>query len=71
MVFEIGKCYKHNTGMQIKILGEVTTHMRGKGLLAETYGSYVELYQVGTDEEAAVNWHLIPSEEFENNFGCA
>lgn len=68
MVFEIGKCYVHTTGMQMHIIGEVKTMMRGEGLLAETYGVDEELMQVGTLPENAVNWQEISLEEWMSNF---
>ncbi len=68
MVFEIGKCYRHTTGLQMHVIGEVETMARGKGLLAEQYGIGDELTQVGTLPENAVNWSEITIEEWENNF---
>ena len=68
MIFEIGKCYEHATGLQMHIIGEVATMMRGKGLLAEQYGNGNELTQVGTFPENAVNWNEIAMEKWESNF---
>lgn len=67
MVFEIGKCYRHTTGEELSIAGEVDTVMYGKCLLAES-NYKPNLIPVGRDESAAVNWTEISKEEWMKNF---
>ena len=65
MVFEIGKYYKHTTGVLMHVLCEEETTMYGKGLLAD--GGMVELFTVvGNTEDAAVNWVEIGVKEWED-----
>ena len=54
MVFEVGKCYKHESGKKIRIIGEVDTYFYGHCLIAETDNAV--LIPVGQTEEYAVNW---------------
>lgn len=62
MIFEVGKCYKHNSGKLMKIISEIDTMMYGKGLCAETDKG--DLQPVGIGEDYAVNWHEIPESEW-------
>lgn len=57
MVFEIGKSYKHTTGKEMTIIGELETKYWGFCLIGET--SDCELIPVGRDEESAINWSLV------------
>lgn len=66
MVFEIGKCYQHTTGSQIKIIGEVNSTLYGDSLMAEeSDGSF---RPVGKTEDNAANWREITEEEWMKNF---
>lgn len=67
MKFELGKCYRHTTGTEIKILGEVETMMYGKCFAAECNNS-TNLLPVGMDEYNAVNWIEINEEDWQKNF---
>ncbi len=66
MVFEVGKVYKHTTGIQIKILNEVDTTVHGKCLVAENVSG--DLFPVGSDESNAANFTEITEAEWMNNF---
>jgi hypothetical protein len=57
MRFEIGKFYKHTTGMCLSILCEQETMMYGKALLAEQTLVGQPFIAVGSDEDSAVNFH--------------
>lgn len=64
--FELGKCYQHSTGSQLKIVGEANTTLYGKCLVGET--SFGELTPVGKTEDHAVNYIEISEEEWMKNF---
>jgi hypothetical protein len=66
MKFEVGKCYQHNGGSQIKVIGEVNSTIYGNCLMAEH--SDGRFYPVGQTEDNAVNWHEITEEEWLKNF---
>jgi hypothetical protein len=68
MIFEIGKFYKHTTGLQFSILAEITTTMRGNGLVAETNNANEEITTVGKSEAAAENFTEISEDEWMKNF---
>jgi len=64
-LFEIGKYYKHHTGITVKILCEAETKMRGNTFIAEKSGSmYHELISVGNNIEYDVHWTEVTEEEF-------
>lgn len=67
MVFEIGKCYKHKTGEEIKVIGELETTLYGKALIAESGDSSL-FSAVGRTEDCSVNWTEITEEEWMKNF---
>jgi hypothetical protein len=67
MKFEIGKFYKHTTGQQIAIVGEVETTMYGRCLVAEC-SDKADLLPVGADESHAENYSEITKEEWMMNF---
>lgn len=67
MVFEIGKCYRHNGGEEISIIGELETTLYGKCLISESNRGW-NLKPVGRDEDAAENWKEITVEEWMQNF---
>ena len=62
MIFEVGKCYKHNSGKLMKIISEIDTMMYGKGLCAQTDNG--DLQVVGIGEDYAVNWHEVLESEW-------
>ena len=67
MVFEIGRFYRHTSGREMAILGEVETTMYRKCLVAESNRTG-NLLPVGKDESAADNWREISKEEWMQNF---
>ena len=54
MVFEVGKCYEHNNGMKMRIIGEMNTYYYGHCLIGET--DRATYTPVGQTEDNAVNW---------------
>lgn len=68
MSFEIGKCYRHTTGHEIKIVGLLNTTMYGVTLMAECVGTREEFMPVGSDESATQNYIEISNEEWMKNF---
>lgn len=66
--FEVGKFYKHNTGICFAILCEVETTLYGKTLIAEQACGGSNIIAVGQDESAAANFHEITKEEWMENF---
>ena len=67
MVFEVGKCYRHTTGEELQIVGQVDTTLYGNCLVAESSNSE-DLKPVGKDESATDNWVEITQEEWMKNF---
>ena len=54
MVFEVGKCYEHESGMKMRIIGEMNTYYYGHCLIGETDR---ETYMpVGQTKDNTVNW---------------
>lgn len=71
MRFEIGKCYRHTTGLEMKVIGELTTVMWGEPtLIAEQNAPFrmTELVPIGRDESSAVNWVEISEDEFMKSY---
>lgn len=68
MVFEIGKFYRHTTGLELAIVGEVETTLYGKCLVAESNEPSGNLVAVGRDESATQNFIEITKEEWMKNF---
>jgi len=69
MLFEIGKCYKHTTGIMLKIVCEAETTMWGNTLIAEEEGKYGHgLTTVGNNANCNDNWSEITEEEWMTNF---
>ena len=54
MIFEVGKCYEHTTGLKIRILVEADTCAYGHVLIGED--SYGRIVPIGTSEEATLNY---------------
>jgi hypothetical protein len=67
MIFEIGKFYKHRTGMMLSIVGRLNTTMFGDTLIAETDDN-VNFQAVGSTEAYAENYREISEEEWMKNF---
>ena len=53
-MFEIGKCYKHSSGQQMRIIGRLNTYFYGDALIGETDKG--EYKPVGDKEENFINW---------------
>ncbi len=68
MIFEIGKFYRHTTGIFMAIVGEVNTTMWGSTLIGESTHDSYGLMPVGRDEASAVNWEEITKEEWMEQF---
>jgi hypothetical protein len=66
MVFEIGKCYRHESGLELKIVGEAIPTLYGQCLVAE--GTDGNLHPVGMREENTLNFTEISEEEWMKNF---
>jgi hypothetical protein len=66
MIFEVGKYYKHTTGLSMQTLGNMMTTMWGLALIAEQ--SDGQIIAVGRDEDSSVNWIEISREEWLANF---
>ena len=54
MIFEVGKCYEHTTGLKVRILAEADTCAYGHVLIGED--SYGRIVPIGTGEEATLNY---------------
>lgn len=67
MVFEIGKYYRHSTGICASIICEANTTMWGKTLVAERSDKN-SLESFGGDEDAARGWEEITRDEWMLNF---
>jgi len=52
MKFEIGKFYRHTTGKDLAIIGELETSMYGFALIAETNDITESFMAVGREESA-------------------
>jgi hypothetical protein len=69
MTFEIGKCYRHTAGSEMKIIGEADSTLFGKTLIGENCGKETQMFTaVGRAEDHAVNWTEITEEEWMKNF---
>lgn len=62
MKFELGKCYKHESGSKYFICGIVNTEYHGICLVGEN--ELGELHPVGMEEANAENFKEISKEEF-------
>lgn len=65
--FKIGKYYRHTSGEEIRIVGEVFTDLYGRTLLAES-NRKPDLTPVGPSPHHAENWVEITREEWLKNF---
>jgi len=68
MLFEIGKCYEHITGVRMKILCEAETTQWGNTLIAEEGKHGHGLISVANDIDCNVNWTEITEDEWMTNF---
>ena len=59
MKFEIGKCYAHSSGEQMKIVGIVQSYIYGFCLIGEHIGNTERFFPIGVDEVNAMNWKEI------------
>ena len=66
MKFELGKCYEHTTGKQMKIVGVADTTLYGLGFVGETPEGTYSI--VGTSKENAINFVEISNEKWMQNF---
>ena len=66
-VFENGKCYKHTSGMMIKIVGRAKTTLYGDCLVAEQLDSR-DLKPVSDQEGAMDGWCVVDESEWDRNF---
>lgn len=64
MIFEVGKFYKHTSGVHVAIRGKVKTTMWGETLVGESTGDSYGLVPVGEDEASAINFVEITEEEW-------
>lgn len=64
MRFEVGKAYRHTTGLKMQVISEIDTYYYGKCLLGETDSA--KLVPLGVAEDNAINWVEITIEEFKN-----
>ena len=67
MVFEVGKCYEHNSGHRIHVVAEAELDIYfSPCLIAETDEGHI--IPVGKRAENAVNYHEITRKEWLNTF---
>ena len=68
MKFEVGKFYKHNTGICLSILCEAKTTLYGDTYIAEQACGGSGIVTVGKDQSCTANFHEISKEEWMENF---
>lgn len=66
MVFELGKCYRHSTGLEMKIIGLANSTLYGVGYVGEM--SDGEIRMVGTHQDNAIGWYQITQWNWTKNF---
>lgn len=64
MYFEIGKYYKHTSGLKIAILGIVTSTMYGRALVAERSDMPDFMPVAYNLEDATEGWEEITEDEW-------
>ena len=67
MTFQVGRYYRHTTGEEVSIVGQVKTDMYGVCLIAESNQNH-NLLPFADDEIATKNWTEITREEWVKNF---
>jgi hypothetical protein len=66
--FELGKCYRHNGGGEMHIVGVIDSIMWGIGYVAEE-GDGQTLTPVAMNcKDSAANWFEITKEEYMKNY---
>lgn len=65
-MFELGKCYAHNGGCQMKIVGIMDSTMFGTCFVGEEIGG--KFIPVGMSNENFVNWYEISKDSWMKNF---
>ena len=68
MIFEVGKYYKHESGLLLAIRGKVPTTMWGETLIAESPDDIMGLRPVGEDETSTAGFVEIPEKEWKSEF---
>ena len=66
MKFELGKCYSHTTGLEMKIIGLADSTLYGFGFVGE--GADGTYSMISMREDAAVNWHEIDQAIWMKNY---
>jgi hypothetical protein len=66
--FELGKCYRHSAGSEVRIIGIGDSTIFGLGLVAEDNKGNFSIF--GMTEEHAVNWEEITYQEWMKNFNA-
>lgn len=64
--FSVGKFYRHTSGKQMAVIGDVTSTQWGETLVAESNKG--NLIPVGRDAASATNWVEIDEAEWKKNF---
>ena len=64
MIFEVGKYYKHESGLLLAVRGRIPTTMWGDTLIAESPDDIMGLRPVGDDETATAGFVEIPEDEW-------
>ena len=62
--FELGKCYRHTTGSEMKIVGLARSTMYGTSLMAENAGRPQQKIQADADEKAGSPYSDFHHQEF-------
>lgn len=68
MELEVGKCYRHTSGMEMSIIGTVETTICGwTGVAEQTRNNDLAMVALN-DFDAGVGWEEITKEEWMKNF---
>ena len=65
--FELGKCYKHSSGIEMKIVGIVDSTLYGNTFIGEKDNGKFSAVGIGKGGYS-VNWYEISEEEWMKNF---
>lgn len=68
MQLEVGKCYRHTSGMEMSIIGIVETTLSGWAGVAERTDNHDLAMVALNDEDAGIEWEEITEEEWMKNF---
>jgi hypothetical protein len=66
--FEVGRFYRHSSGVYLSILCEAETTLYGRCLIAESAGEKGGFRAVGIDQASAENYIECSKEEWMSNF---